>query len=107
MMINSIRARLQLWYGLILVAVLAGFGATAYQLERGRQMRRIDAELERRANLLATVLRPPPGVAGDRVKVCHRSHSVSHAKLSASRLTNVRPTWPHKYHPGRFNCRRR
>ena len=69
MMINSIRGRLQLWYGLILVALLAGFGMTAYQLERGRQMRRIDGELERRVNLLATGLRPPPrgsGRPGDR-----------------------------------------
>ena len=37
--LNSIRWRLQIWYGLILVAVLAGFGATAYQLERGRVYR--------------------------------------------------------------------
>jgi len=57
---KSIKWRLQLWYGLILVLVLAGFGFTAYQLEWGRQMRRIDDELHRRVNLLAGALRPPP-----------------------------------------------
>ena len=43
---KSIKWRLQLWYGLILVIVLAGFGFTAYQLEHGRQFRRIDDELK-------------------------------------------------------------
>ena len=32
MIFNSIRWRLQAWHGLILVAVLAGFGFTAYQV---------------------------------------------------------------------------
>ena len=59
--LKSIKWRLQLWYGLILVVVLAGFGVTAYQLERGRQMGRIDDELHRRINVLANALpRPPP-----------------------------------------------
>jgi len=58
---KSIKWRLQLWYGLILVAVLAGFGFTAYRLESGRQMRRIDDELHRRVGVLAGALhRPPP-----------------------------------------------
>ena len=60
MIFNSIKWRLQLWYGLILVAVLAGFGVTAYQLERGRQLRRIDEQLQRRVNALAAALRQPP-----------------------------------------------
>ncbi len=60
MIFNSIRWRLQLWYGLILVTVLAGFGFTAYQLERGQKFRRIDDELRRRANALMGALRPPP-----------------------------------------------
>jgi heavy metal sensor kinase len=57
---NSIRWRLQIWYGLILVVVLAGFGFAAYQLERNRQFRRIDDELQRRFGVLANALRPPP-----------------------------------------------
>lgn len=56
---NSMRWRLQLWYGLILVAVLAAFGVTAYQLERHRQFRAVDDELDRRVGALGGVLRPP------------------------------------------------
>jgi two-component system, OmpR family, sensor kinase len=56
---KSIKWRLQLWYGLILVVVLAGFGFTALQLERGRQMRRIDDELQRRMVNLGLAFRPP------------------------------------------------
>jgi signal transduction histidine kinase len=59
--LKSIKWRLQIWYGLILVAVLSGFGFTAYQLERGRIFGRIDDELQRRFGILANVLhRPPP-----------------------------------------------
>ena len=60
MIFKSIKWRLQIWYGLILVAVLAGFGVTAFQLERGRQLRRIDGELQHRVNMLASALRQPP-----------------------------------------------
>ena len=44
MILNSIRWRLQLWYGLLLVAVLAGLGVAAYQLEENVQFRRIGAK---------------------------------------------------------------
>jgi two-component system, OmpR family, sensor kinase len=58
---KSIKWRLQLWYGLILVLVLVGFGFTAYQLERGRLVGRIDDELHRRVGVIANALhRPPP-----------------------------------------------
>jgi signal transduction histidine kinase len=57
---KSMKWRLQLWYGLILVLVLAGFGFTAYQLERGRQFGRIDDELHRRVGALAAALHRPP-----------------------------------------------
>ena len=50
MFFNSIRARLQIWYGLILVVILAGFGFTAWQLERGHLFGRLNGELDRRAN---------------------------------------------------------
>jgi two-component system OmpR family sensor kinase len=60
MIFKSIRWRLQIWYGLILLAVLAGFGVTAFQLQRGRQLRRIEGELRRRVNALAGPLRQPP-----------------------------------------------
>jgi signal transduction histidine kinase len=62
---KSIQWRLQLWYGLILVAVLVGFGVTAYQLERNRIYRNVDDEIHRRLDLLAQQLHrhhgPPPG----------------------------------------------
>jgi two-component system OmpR family sensor kinase len=58
---KSIKWRLQLWYCLILMVVLAGFGFTAYQLERGRLLGRIDDELHRRIGVIASALhRPPP-----------------------------------------------
>ncbi len=62
---NSIRWRLQLWYGLILVLVLAGLGTAAYQLERGKMFRQVDGDLVRRLNVIAGALhnsqgRPPP-----------------------------------------------
>ncbi len=67
---NSIKWRLQLWYGLILVVVLAGFGGTAYQLERNRQFRRVDDGIHQRIGAIAQVLhgpasrRPQPGQRG-------------------------------------------
>ena len=60
MIFKSIKWRLQIWYGLILVAVLVGFGVTAFQLERGRVLRRVDEELNRRVNALSGALRQPP-----------------------------------------------
>jgi heavy metal sensor kinase len=57
MIFNSIRWRLQAWYGLILVAVLAGFGLTAYQVAHDNQLRRIDQDLEQH---LMALMRPRP-----------------------------------------------
>ena len=58
---HSIRWRLQLWYGILLVTVLGGFGVTAYQLETIRQIRRIDEELQRRLPILVESQRPVRG----------------------------------------------
>jgi len=57
---KSIKWRLQIWYGLILVVVLAGFGFTAYLLESNRQFHRIDDELQMRFGLIANALHRPP-----------------------------------------------
>jgi two-component system, OmpR family, sensor kinase len=46
---KSIRWRLQAWHGLMLLVVLAAFGFTAYYLVFDNRMRRVDAELQRRA----------------------------------------------------------
>lgn len=60
---QSIRWRLQLWYGLLLLVILTGFGATAYHLEAGRQVRRVDEELRRLLPVLVSAQHP---VRGDR-----------------------------------------
>ncbi len=57
---KSIKWRLQLWYGLILVVVLAGFGFTAYQLQRNRQFRQVDDGIHQRIGILANNLHRPP-----------------------------------------------
>jgi two-component system OmpR family sensor kinase len=44
--LSSIRWRLQLWYALLLVGVLAGFGVMAYRLESARLMQQVDDGLE-------------------------------------------------------------
>ena len=58
---QSIRWRLQLWYGVLLIAVLSGFGITAYRLESARQIRRIDEELQQRLPVLVESQRPVRG----------------------------------------------
>ena len=59
---TSIRWRLQVWYGLLLFAILAGFGITAFQLEKGRQLRRLDHDLHDRLQLLMESQHPRPGM---------------------------------------------
>ncbi|HLP76338.1 MAG TPA: hypothetical protein VK327_05405, partial [Candidatus Paceibacterota bacterium] len=60
MFFNSIRWRLQIWYGVILLVLLVGFGVTAFRLEVGRQFQRMDDELRRRANDLMNARNFPP-----------------------------------------------
>lgn len=57
---RSIRWRLQLWYGALLIALLCGFGFTAYHLEKVRRFSRIDDELHARLSLLVDSLRASP-----------------------------------------------
>jgi heavy metal sensor kinase len=59
MILKSIRWRLQVWHGLLLVLVLTGFGFTAYRLSRDNQLRRVDQELNQR--LMALIRPRPPG----------------------------------------------
>lgn len=76
--LKSIKWRLQIWYGLILLGVLVALGVTAWQLQRDSLMGRIDNELDRRFSTLANALhghppgpvhfpfdRPPPGQRPD------------------------------------------
>ncbi|HEY1788704.1 MAG TPA: HAMP domain-containing protein, partial [Verrucomicrobiae bacterium] len=65
---KSIKWRLQIWYGLILVFVLATLGTTAYRLQSNLLFNRIDTELQRRFGALADALHPhphPPGPGPD------------------------------------------
>ena len=60
---KSIKWRLQVWHGLILLLVLGGFGVTAFQLQRTNVWRRIDADLQGRVGRIASEMRaggPPP-----------------------------------------------
>lgn len=54
---KSIRWRLQIWHGLILVIVLTAFGFTAYEVARENRLREIDEELYQQ---YGWVLPPPP-----------------------------------------------
>jgi len=60
---QSIRWRLQLWHGVLLILVLSGFGITAWRFENARQLRRIDEELRQRLPVLVKSQHP---VWGDR-----------------------------------------
>lgn len=46
MFLRSLRWQLQVWHAVLLVVVLAGFGATAWQLQRASRLRDIDRELD-------------------------------------------------------------
>ena len=65
---GSLRWQLQLWHGLLLALVLAGFGWTSWRLQRASLFARNDQELERNAQLVIRELHPqgpnqppPPG----------------------------------------------
>lgn len=45
---NSIRWRIQLWHGLLLLAVLVAFGVTAYYFQKGHTLSEVDAGLRMR-----------------------------------------------------------
>jgi heavy metal sensor kinase len=67
-MFNSIRLRLQLWYAIVLVAVIGGLASVLYFQFFFNQMRSLDARLEAAANYLQATLRtlPPHELGGGR-----------------------------------------
>ena len=50
---KSIRFRLLLWFGFFLAVLIAGFGFSAYQLQKNAQMGEVDADLARRIDLVS------------------------------------------------------
>lgn len=54
---KSIRWRLLLWYGLLLAALLGGFGYTAWRLEVSSHYQQVDHELQRRISAITNALR--------------------------------------------------
>lgn len=64
---TSLRWRLQLWYGVLLLALLCGFGFTAFHLERARQFRRVDEALQERLSAIVAALRAAPRPEGETV----------------------------------------
>jgi heavy metal sensor kinase len=65
---HSLRWRLQLWHGLLLTVVLAGFGFTAWQLQRATQFQRVEQELEQHISVIAGAMRRAGGLA-DRLQL--------------------------------------
>ena len=73
---HSIRWRLQIWHGLILLAVLGGFGFTAWKLEQQRVLKGLEERLFDRHQQVTRLLRDtrpprddgprPPGEPGRR-----------------------------------------
>ena len=63
---HSVRWRLQLWHGLLLVLALAGFGFTAWELQRENQLVRMDHELEQRMGIVEGAIRTDKPPADDR-----------------------------------------
>ena len=53
---HSIRWQLQFWHGLLLALVLAGFGFTAWRLQRARQLEGVDDDLELRASVVESAI---------------------------------------------------
>jgi len=56
---HTLRWRLQIWYGILLVVVLCSFGFTAHHLEKVERLRNMDNELRQRLAMLVTELRAP------------------------------------------------
>ena len=54
---DSLRWRLQIWYGLLLAIMLCAFGFTAHHLEKVERLRSVDNDLQHRLALVVSELR--------------------------------------------------
>lgn len=108
MFLRSIRWQLQLWHGMILLLVLSGLGYTAFELQRTREQRRTDQELQERMAVLMGVLRPgppPPGGPGRRRELWRLENTNAvpdQARLERPRFDRMRPEIPGAERGGPF-----
>ncbi len=71
---KSIRLRLLAWFGFLLAALVAGFGAAAFELQKRAELGAVDAALANRVNAVSRAFRgtdphlplPPPDFGPDR-----------------------------------------
>jgi heavy metal sensor kinase len=57
---QSLRWRLQIWYGLLLLMVLCAFGFTAHHLEKVERLRNVDNDLQQHLAMVVNELRASP-----------------------------------------------
>ena len=57
---ESLRLRIQIWYGFLLAAVLCVFAFAAYKYQQANELRQTDDQLSHRMRVLLKVLPPPP-----------------------------------------------
>jgi two-component system, OmpR family, sensor kinase len=97
MMFRSIKWSLQLWHGLILFLVLTGFGYTAFELQRTRELRRVDEQLQDRLATMFAPIRPPRGEGFRRVGPQYTNDSTEgprhfqHTEIRKSGVPGDRP----------------
>lgn len=60
---ESLRWRIQIWYGFLLAAALVGFGVATYRHQAANELKRLDGELRQRIRVLAQGLPGPRGPA--------------------------------------------
>lgn len=63
---KSIRWRLQVWYGVLFLLMLSGFGFTAWHLESASRLQQVDANLHRRLAIMTEALKRGRGPPGER-----------------------------------------
>lgn len=92
---HSIRWRLQLWHGLILLAVLGGFGFTAWKLEQQRVISGLEERLHERHMQVTRMLRDtrPPREDGPRPPGEPGRRGESPREAARSNLAAMRDEW--------------
>ena len=63
---HTLRWRLQIWHGLLLVIVLFAFGFTSQHLQKVERLHRVDVDLQQRLGMVVSELRAAPQRSGQR-----------------------------------------